>query len=170
MDPVTCLGIASAVVQFVDFGTKLVSEGKELYNSANGASKENAELEKITLDLSLMSQKLSLPTRPGNRFSKDEIELRKVAASCKDVADELLGILDGIRVNSPHKKWQSFRQALRSVIKKESIQSFRLRLDRLQQQVQFRLLNILKSARHPSLSHNILTILVATDNAMSSHR
>lgn len=104
MDPVTCLGIASAIVQFVDFATKLVSEGEELYNSANGTSKENSELKNITLDLSSMSQKLSLPTRPGKRISKDEIEFRKVAASCKDVADEFLGVLDSIKVDSPHKK------------------------------------------------------------------
>jgi hypothetical protein len=144
MDPATCLGIVSAVVQLVDFGIKLVSEGKELYNSASGASKENLELEKITSDLSLMSQKLSLPAVPDQRLSKDEIELRRVAESCKEVANELLGALDSIKVDWTHQKWRSFRQALKSVMKKEKIQSIKVRLERIQQLVQFRLINILK--------------------------
>ncbi|KAE8441140.1 hypothetical protein EG329_005823 [Mollisiaceae sp. DMI_Dod_QoI] len=121
MDPVTCLGIVSAVVQFVDFGTKLVSEGKELYRSANGASKENIELEKIAADLSLMSGKLSLPAAPHQLFSKDEIELRGIAASCHQVTNELLSMLIGMKLSSTHPKWQSFRRALRSVLKKEEI-------------------------------------------------
>jgi N-terminal domain on NACHT_NTPase and P-loop NTPases len=143
MDPITCLGIASALVQFVDFGTKIISEAKELYTSVHGASAENFELESITSDLSQLSKKLSLPTS-GEQVTDDEKELRKVAGSCKEVANELLEALHEIKVVGAHRKWQSFRQALRNVMKREKIQSISARLERLQKQVQLRLINILR--------------------------
>jgi hypothetical protein len=42
MDPLTALSVAACVVQFVDYGTKLLSKGRELYKSADGALWENS--------------------------------------------------------------------------------------------------------------------------------
>lgn len=48
MEPVAALGVAAAVVQFVDFSSRLVSKGHELYHSATGELAENAEMEKAS--------------------------------------------------------------------------------------------------------------------------
>ncbi len=44
MDPFSALWIASTVVQFVDFGTKILQKAKELRDSADGALAENIAL------------------------------------------------------------------------------------------------------------------------------
>lgn len=43
MDPLTAIGLASAIVQFVDFSYTLVSEAREMYSSAKGARAEHDE-------------------------------------------------------------------------------------------------------------------------------
>lgn len=45
MDPLSALSVAAAVVQFVDYGTRLVSKTRELYKSTQGALTTNIELE-----------------------------------------------------------------------------------------------------------------------------
>jgi hypothetical protein len=46
-DPVAALGLAANIFQFVEQGCKLVSKGKQLYKSADGALKENVDIEII---------------------------------------------------------------------------------------------------------------------------
>jgi hypothetical protein len=45
MDPLTALSLAGTIIQFVDFGCKLLAEGKELYKSTTGILTVNEELE-----------------------------------------------------------------------------------------------------------------------------
>jgi hypothetical protein len=51
LDPLTALSLAGNIVQFVDFSTKLLAKGHELYKSADGTSVGYSELEAIAKDL-----------------------------------------------------------------------------------------------------------------------
>ena len=133
MDPLSALGLASAIVQFVDFGFILVSECRELYESINGATKENFELETITKDLAQLTTNL-LPEASHGLPSQNDNALRKLAQMCRDIAKELLIALESIKVKNKGQKWQSARQAVRSVMKKSEIQSIHGRLQRVQEQ------------------------------------
>ena len=54
-----------------------------------------------------------------------------LASKCKVIADELLTILQQLKVDgTPHRKWKSFRQALKSVRKKGEIEALQKGLDR----------------------------------------
>lgn len=86
------------------------------------------------------------------------MELHNAVQSCKEVADELLQILEDLKVALPRQKWKSFRQALKGIMKKEKIQSLNTRLQRLQQQVQFRLINILKQANFLNVSFLLMLL------------
>ncbi|KAF8846688.1 hypothetical protein BDZ45DRAFT_755757 [Acephala macrosclerotiorum] len=113
MDPLAALSIAAAVIQFVDFGLTLVSEGVEFYES--GSLAKNDELELITKDLTRLTHDKLLPqslrVQPsGNQF-KHGLE--------------------------------SFRKSLRSTMKKGKIQSIDNRLERVQGQVKMNILNLL---------------------------
>ena len=83
MDPISVIGLAGNIVQFVDFTWKLIDEARSLYDSSTGASEENDLLELITKDLNDHYDNLTAPSR------------------CKDVASELLDILDTIKVKGP---------------------------------------------------------------------
>ena len=135
MDPVAALGLAGNIVQFVDFSCKVLQDTKNLYRSTTGASAENDILEVICHDLIDLDNALTAPSAPG--AIPDSV--RSLASTCKEVAAELLGILDKIRVREPRQKWKSFVQALRSVWKKEQIEELLKRMERLRNETQYRL-------------------------------
>jgi hypothetical protein len=51
MDPLSALSIAATVVQFIDYGTRILSKTNQLHKSVDGALDENIELEKASLQL-----------------------------------------------------------------------------------------------------------------------
>ena len=51
MEALTALSVASSVIQFVDFGCKLLSQSRQLYKSAEGILTENVDIEILTQDL-----------------------------------------------------------------------------------------------------------------------
>ena len=118
LDPLTAISLASAVVQFTDFGIKLVTGTIELYHSADGLSGERSNLEKrITLvrkyaETIILSSKDNSDDDPA---SENDKELGDLAAICKGIASELLSVLDDLKVKknaSPGRKWESFRKAV----------------------------------------------------------
>ena len=135
MDPVAALGLAGNIVQFVNFSCKVLQDGKILYKSTTGASAENDVLEVICRDLIDLDNALTAPSAPGAIPDS----MRSLASRCKEVAAELLGILDKIRVREPRQKWKSFVQALRSVWRKEQIEELLKRMERLRNETQNRL-------------------------------
>jgi hypothetical protein len=52
------LSLAGNVIQFVDFGCKLLSQGHELYKSTGGKLEVDEEREVITSDLSALINKI----------------------------------------------------------------------------------------------------------------
>lgn len=135
MDPIAALGLAANIVQFIDFSWKLVYDAKDLYESSTGASADHNILLSVSSDIIHFNNKLSAPSTPG--AIPDSI--RALASQCKKVALELLRVLETLKVEGPHKKWKSFMQALRSVWKKEQIQSLVERLGKLRNQMQLQL-------------------------------
>lgn len=146
-DPVAALGLAANIVQFVDFSHKLLSESRALYNSATGSSADNTVIEAVATDLDLLNAKLTAPSAAGAIPES----MRSLASQCKDVASELLAVLDKIKVKGPHRKWKSFVQALQSVWRKEEIDELVRRMERLRDEMHFRL-QIMMRCVVPSLN------------------
>jgi hypothetical protein len=58
MDPLSAVGLAASIVQFVSFAHEIVSLGKEVYKSPTGVRQESAEIEAMLKDLSQLHQSL----------------------------------------------------------------------------------------------------------------
>ncbi len=133
MDPISALGLAANIFQFIDFGTNLLSGALEIYQSTTGASSENIEIEEISERLSSFSDELS--TSSASRSSRD-LAIAKFASRCKEVSDELLAVVAKLKVaDGSNRNWRSFRKALKTLWKKEKIQSLQNRLDTVRQQL-----------------------------------
>lgn len=133
IDPVAALGLAGNIVQFIDFSCKVLHDTKSLYGSRTGASAENDVIEAISVDLINLNNALVAPSEPG--AIPDSI--RSLASSCKGVAEEILEILNKIKVHGDHGKWKTFVQALRSVWKKEQIEELVKRMEKLRNETQY---------------------------------
>ena len=129
MDPLTALGLASNVIQVVEFSIQLVSKGVEIYK--DGSLAENIDAEKIARSLKGLNGKLQRSvqdSRCGGTLSEADQSLMGLCANCERTANELLTTFDRIKVTGTHRKWKSARQALKSIIRKDDLELLARRL------------------------------------------
>jgi hypothetical protein len=142
MDPLIALGLASNIIQFVDFASKLFSTTKRLYVSQSGASAEHLELESLARHIKKLAEGAKPCNSPGSKIISDEDNtLVDLGNQCVAVSRELLGVLNSLKLKGGHtRSWDSFVQALRTEWKKDDIESLQRRLDRMSNQLNARIL------------------------------
>ena len=131
LEALAAVGFASSIVQFTDYTTKLISKGNQLYKSADGALNENRELEAIADKFSVLSRDLAKSSEifpPTKQLSNEESALQNVAKDCETVALEFVAVLNHLKVDGTHRRWKSFRQALKTTWHKEDIEDMLHRL------------------------------------------
>ncbi|PWY72732.1 hypothetical protein BO83DRAFT_361508 [Aspergillus eucalypticola CBS 122712] len=131
MDPLTAAGLASSIISFVDFTTQVISRCEKLYRSASGATTENLELEDLATNIRRLAEE--------TRSTKEDEILESLSSQCIGVSDELIALLNSVKVKSDRRGWASIHQALKSVWKQSDIDDLQQRLNRIQAQLYNRL-------------------------------
>jgi hypothetical protein len=72
LDPLSALSLTSTVVRFVDFTSKILTKGLEIYSSTSGALPVNDELEIISNDLLKVTDRL-------RKTAHSETDIRKLS-------------------------------------------------------------------------------------------
>ena len=144
MEPLTALGLAGNVIQFIDYAQKLVSGSKELYQSTTGLTKENDILDVITNDVLDISSKIADDSRLGP--SDAEMRLKRLAEECKNLAHRIVRILDDLKRNTGAKngKWQSFVHLMRSMRKSAELRRLAENVQKIQAQLNLHLTYIIR--------------------------
>lgn len=115
MEPFTALGLAAAIVQFVEFGCKLLSTTREIHISSQGLSKDHETLDGICSDLCFLVDELdeAADVVSGNKQGiQEEVALQQLSKACKNTALELQDIIKKL-YRTPGGSIASLRQALR---------------------------------------------------------
>ncbi|KAG4418327.1 hypothetical protein IFR04_008536 [Cadophora malorum] len=135
MDPLTALSVAGTIVQFVDFGTKLLTHATELYQSSRGTLRSNDEIELVTTDLRGLITKLRQPCHSERdiELSSDDVlqqaTFQKLCDEATKLAEELVERLDKLKVrNGKNKIWHSLKQAIEAVWSEKEMAEIRKRL------------------------------------------
>jgi hypothetical protein len=147
IDPLSALSIAGNVVQFTEFAGKLLSKTRKIYNSADGALVENLELEAVARNLMELSSKISGSFRrqpQDKQLTWEETSLRTLCDNCVSVAEELLALLEKLRVKGKHGKWDSFRKAVKTVGSESELDGLSRRLEGYRRQLDTLLLASLR--------------------------
>jgi hypothetical protein len=166
MDPLTAIGLAGNVVQFVDFALKLVSTSAEIAGSARGATESTLELETVYTTLKTFTLQLEVKEtdpRPITGISegdgaleglgrngkaiKDHITaLEKIAVDCKIVCDQLLNVVGGLRVKTgtSNRRIKSFGAAFKTALARGKISELEERLNRFQISIALHFFPLLK--------------------------
>ena len=126
LDPLTAIGLAGNIVQFVDFCSKVVSKAHRIYRSADGSLAENLDAETISRDLLYLTARVEAGSRPSS-LAQEEQALKDLCTGCNDVAQELLTVLGNLKGRKLG-KWSSFKQALKSTWSKDRIEALQARL------------------------------------------
>jgi hypothetical protein len=154
MEALAALGLASNVLQCIDFVSRLISEGSEIYTSLSGASQKTIELEKIYQNLSDVSSKLQseesvLPLGDMSSFrssftqqlgsselaklkSKAHVKaINELTTDCQHLCDQLLDTIRKLQVRTgSHHTFKSFKAALKTVWSSKKIDDLQNRIDR----------------------------------------
>lgn len=100
MDPLSALAVAAGAVQFLDFGTRLITGTVERYQSTAGATEHHLEIEALAEQINELAGCLSPSpeehSNPAEASSSDK-QLRKIVHECRNVAAQLLQILADLK-------------------------------------------------------------------------
>jgi hypothetical protein len=145
----SALSLAGNIVQFFDFTCNVIELSKEICDSDDGASSQAIELHEVYSSLKRISVDLehswtSATLATGQK--KEEKDLHKLAKSCQGICSEILTAIEETKLQPGlnQRKWNSFKQALRTVWKKKEIEHLEERLERLQKELTFGLTWILQ--------------------------
>jgi hypothetical protein len=95
MDPISAVGIAAAVLQFVEFGASLLSETYRVYRSPSGRTANEVTLSAIASDLSVMMAEIKNMTEVGNSYRSPA--LNQLLQLCKDCEQMVLPLQEAIK-------------------------------------------------------------------------
>lgn len=138
MEPLSAVGLAASILQFVEFTAKLINKGNEIRSSIEGTTAENRDLETAARSLVLLTRQISsrFPSQP--KTPVDEV-IHDLAASCEVIANELISALDKLK-SSDKRKWTGVVDALRTVMAKDNIDNLRDRVEKCRTGIQTALL------------------------------
>ncbi|EPE34009.1 hypothetical protein GLAREA_07022 [Glarea lozoyensis ATCC 20868] len=145
-DPLTALGLAASIVQFISFTSSLISKASEISNTAQGATVEIIELKAIATNITTLNAEILPPSAPrGNdqqsrKAAKSGELLHELCTGCEEVSKKLLDVLEKLECEGGRSKWKSFRQALKTVWKESEIEALSKRLERYRGQIDTALL------------------------------
>ncbi|KAI0854566.1 hypothetical protein F4860DRAFT_499063 [Xylaria cubensis] len=132
MDPFSAVGFASNVLSFIDFSWKMFVEARAIYESAPGLTSSDRTIETIAKDVTELSTAITLSPVYG-------AELQNIAKECRLVADDLLAVLEKLKMSTGRSKYGSFLLALRKTWNKKDLDAFTGRLQKLQLQLTMRI-------------------------------
>lgn len=92
MDPVTAVGFAASILNFIDFSWNLVQGSYEVYKSASGTTAENAHISTVLEDLREVTEELyGCGVGSVGKYGK---QLSKLSKNCLDLSRDLIKILE----------------------------------------------------------------------------
>lgn len=143
MDPLAAISFAGTVVQFVDFGTKILKGTREIYSSMSGTLRPNEELDLVLTDLSSSIEQLRHPPRisdGSSNVTEDQNALDALCEACLTVAKDLQKGLNELKGGGKLGKYDSLRYAMRSAWTESRRKELLERLDYMREALKTRTL------------------------------
>ncbi|KAM0721860.1 hypothetical protein Q7P37_002785 [Cladosporium fusiforme] len=145
MSGIEAVGLAAAIVQFVDLGSKLLITGYEIYKSHEGATINTIHLQTVCAEINNFSEKLSILPPKNTRLSPNEEALWSLADRANNLSWHLgLFLGDLKQKKDSFRSWGALRQSWRLLRKKETIDGMVAQLKEIKSLLDTRLLMLLR--------------------------
>lgn len=127
MDPLTALGVAANVIQFVDFSIKLCAKAHEIRKSGN--VQDHVDAERAAITIRFLQSKLIIPHGGNTIVTETQGLLEGLCSSCTETATQILDVLEELKVRGKMTTWKSMREAIKSIMGKAAIVELSSRLE-----------------------------------------
>lgn len=141
------VGIASSILQIVDFASSVTKQTYRLVNSSEDTLRENIEVERLTQEYKLISEQICSSRRLVRPLKQNEAASFKLAEECRQESARLLNMLDDLKVQS-HSRGrkrvlESARKSAKAVRLRTQIESRIKHLEKLDGQLAISLVQLL---------------------------
>ncbi|KAF4632438.1 hypothetical protein G7Y89_g5698 [Cudoniella acicularis] len=143
MEALAVLGVASNILQVIDFSSKLVIAATEIHKART--TLQHADLQSAATDLKSLNSKLTTSLNSSGALTEENTELHQLANESILIADELVLLLDSVNAGPNPGRLESFRKATKTAWKRNKIEASAKRLESIREQIQFRILVQIKT-------------------------
>lgn len=135
MDPVTTIGLVSAILSFIDAAGKIINLTWALYNSAEGSSEETEMRLKLADSTTVICKRLGPPN--GSAVAEDDRALVALAQECNRLSNDIRQELRNLKPKRRKSKTRSGLAALKTLIVEPKIRDLEKQLQRCRDQLHF---------------------------------
>jgi 2',3'-cyclic-nucleotide 2'-phosphodiesterase (5'-nucleotidase family) len=130
MDPLAALSLAGNVCQFIEFALQVVSKGNKLRKAPDGLLIEHndlytASLKIIDLNNRLVTSAQEYCDHVGHSGIATDDEIERACEAMNQAANNLINILNKLRMPAHRGRWKSMRQAVKAVIGKSAVDAIK---------------------------------------------
>lgn len=145
MDPLSVLAVSAAVVQFVDFGGRLLSNASEIYQSQWGHTKSHVEIKALSENLAQMSDDIEKRSQKikANELTESEEVFFSLCRECKGISSDLQACLLNLQARGTtriERAGNSLVVSLKGIWSAKRVEDLVERLKEIRQQVMFSVL------------------------------
>jgi hypothetical protein len=145
MSGLEAIGVAAAILQFVDFGSKLLVTGYDVHRSQAGAPPQMLHTQSLCAELKAISAQLSQAPTGTTTLNDREKSLWRLADRAHDLSWHLGLLLDSLRLKkTTFKSWGALRQSWRILHQKEKIADMAAQLEEIRSLMDTNLLVLLR--------------------------
>ena len=134
MEALAAISFTGNILQFVDVTGRLISSTRQI--SQQGGNAEHFELESFAREVQELANAVSpeqIPAAGRDGRVDTDPALIAISDSCTAVTNELLAVLDSLRLQEGNRTWESFNKALQTIWKADEIEHLQRRVERIGQ-------------------------------------
>jgi len=145
MSGLQAIGVAAAILQFVDFGSKLLVTGYDVYKSQRGATPQAIHTQRLCTELRSISAQLGQAQTGNINLNDREQSLWRLADRAHDLAWHLGLLLDSLKLKkATFRSWGALRQSWRVLHQKDKIAELAAQLEEIRSLIDTNLLVLLR--------------------------
>jgi hypothetical protein len=139
MHPISAIGVAAAVVAFVDFGLKVANAAEKAHHSATGSVEENESVKQMKNRLIGIVHEL----QQKQGAAQNNGPWIKLVTECEETSRELSQLLDSLKLKDRNSRTEALCVGLKTVWKKDEVERLRTKLEGHQTQVLLQITRII---------------------------
>ncbi|QIX01368.1 hypothetical protein AMS68_006885 [Peltaster fructicola] len=141
MEALAALSVASSVVQFVDFSSKIIIEA---YERCKGSCTADDEIRHSIASLDGVCNRLTASCAAPDS-SEDDEAIARLARQCITAGRRILTILGSVTVKG--KPWRAFRMTVKQALKRPEMKQLQKELEIIKSQMSLHMLNVLRDGQ-----------------------